>query len=184
MGETLDRRRFLKRGAVVAGAATTSLVYGADAGAARADLDGDATVGTVVSTRASDFVLRQEDGTLVRVRPMPGARMYAGAFGETSDCRNLITGDRVFVSGIDRDGVLEASYVGSEFISISATVNGVSEDGLTAATDIGEILIEGGRLPYTPEQPSHGGPVSNGETIRGIGWRDPESGQTYLLRRG
>jgi hypothetical protein len=184
MTKTLDRRGFI-RVAAVSGAATGAALVGlAKAVDAAAGGDGDAAVGTIVSVGDRGIVIDTGDGRL-SVRPAPSAQMYSGAFGEIQEPSSFIVGDRVAVNGVRQGPALEATFIGSIYSRVAATVTELSSDRSIAHTTIGDIELEAGRLPFT--SPSHQarlrdlGEVTKGRTINGLAWVHPETDEIYLL---
>jgi hypothetical protein len=178
---TLDRRRFV-RVAVLAGAA----MLGLEEAAAAADAS-DAVVGSVVSANQFELVLKTSDGR-VTVVPTAQAKMYCGASGGVSNPSVFRTGDRVAAQGSMSGSAFDASFVGSVYTRIDAVIDDVSADGRVAHTTIGDIDLVDGQLPFTSAseqsalRPSR--KLSPGATITGLGWRDPETDETFLLVGG
>lgn len=184
MTKTLDRRGFV-RVAAVSGAATGAALVGlAKAVDAAAGTDGDAAVGTIVSVGDGRIVIDAGDGRL-SVTPAPNAQMYSGAFGDVREPSSFIVGDRVAVNGVRRGRDLQATFIGSIYSRVAATVTDLSSDHSIAHTTIGDIELEAGRLPLT--SPSHQarlrdlGEVAPGRTINGLAWVHPETGEIFLL---
>ncbi len=113
MGTDLSRRNVL-RVVVVAGAALPFVGRATLAEADESSASGTALIGDVVSSDSGGLLLQLSSGK-VKVTPIPGARMYSGAFGEAASPVDFITGDRVVAQGRWSGGAFSASAVGSAY---------------------------------------------------------------------
>lgn len=184
MPKTIDRRAFVRVVAIGGAAAGAGLVGLAKAVDAAAGAEGDGAVGTIISAGDSGILIDVGDEQL-SVTPAPQAEMYSGAFGEVTEPSAFIAGDRVAVTGTRRGNELEATFIGSVYDRVAATVTEVSNDQSVAHTTIGDIELKAGRLPFT--SPSHQaslrdlGVVTRGRTITGLAWVHPQTDEIYLL---
>jgi hypothetical protein len=178
-----SRRAFLQSVAagsavVVTGAALPFVGYASSAGA---DESPTALIGEVVSSDSSSLLLQSSSGK-VKVTPIPGARMYSGAFGEATSPIEFINGDRVVAQGLWRNKIFSAAAVGSVYKPFEMTVQSVSDNGSIAHTSAGEVLLGQGRLPYTSDSAQPPAPsVFPGEIVSGLEWQDPKTGDRYLM---
>lgn len=171
---------------IVLGSAAVPLGANALGNRPQHDAGSDAVVGTIPSAGGNRLTLATSDGD-VEVILQDGARMYSGAYGEVSSAGQFLAGDRVAAQGRRAGRGLQATSVGSVYTPLEAHVRSVSKDGSVAETSAGPVELRKGRLPFTPrsmERRLRGGKISPGTTLRGQGWRDPRTGERYLMIHG
>lgn len=153
---------------------------------AQADPGSTGLAGRIRTVGSETLVLETSSG-VVKVAPTPGARMYSGAYGEVASTEGFYRDDVVFAQGHRMTTGFTASAIGSIFEPWKATVTKVSKDGSEAETTRGPLLLTSGRLPFTPLSLSRrlkGGRVKRGMVIHGEVWRNPSTGQRFLMVRG
>ncbi len=175
--QQVNRRAFVR--VMVAGAGVLGGISASPSGASAAPAPGSTGIaGHVVTVSRGSLEVLTRKGP-VRVTAAADARMYSGIKGLVDSLDEFVVGDRVVAEGRLDGDTLVAVSVGSVLEPLSIRVDSVAADGSAALSSAGTIRLNTGRLP--DGDGLVGRPVRGGDRLDGVSWRDPATGETYLL---
>lgn len=182
MTADLNRREVLR--IVAASGLAAPMVL---AGSSRAEAAEASILVGILKLINSDTIVIETSSGQVDVNVQPTTRMYSGSDGQITSTAGFYLGDRLVVQGWRSSDGFFAGSIGSAFAPMQAYVKDVNADGSVAQTSLGPILLSDGRLPFTSQQEQqdlNGGTVTAGTVISGLSWRNPSTGEQYLMIHG
>lgn len=158
-------------GGVLLGLGTSALADESPPGEAQG------VVGVIRATADAHISVESRDGWFT-ARPAHNARMYSGVFGRVSRPSDFIVGDRVLVQGEPKgQNMIHASQIGSVYDVVDFTVLSVDPLNRRAQTTLGPLDLSGA----LPDVGIVAHALRANDTLRGLSWTDPRSGQQFLV---